>query len=173
MAVTDDALCLQDGEPHPAIGEATSLSDAVEAVCLQLCLGRPDLLVHALWAPRDGATLRPLGKLFGEEAINHGDLAATLFRLGREGTALTSAVLRMGRGVWLPTIPRFGWQGLAAALRAHGVRSGGAFPIQVGSRVGAVVEVLSLDRLQCDLATEALVADLAPQITERFSLRAL
>jgi len=170
MAVADDPLCLQDGDKHPGISEAATLADAVAAACLELCQGRPDLLVHAFWAPAEGAPLRPLGKLFGEEAINHGDLAGTLFRLGREGTAFTSAVLRLGRPVWTSSIPRFGWHGLAAVLRSHGIHSGGAFPIQVGTRVGAVIEVLSTDQLKCDLASEALVAELAPQIEERFQL---
>jgi hypothetical protein len=170
MAVTDDALCLQDDGKHPGISQAATLGDAVAAACLELCQGRPDLLVHAFWAPKDGAALRPLGKLFGEEAINHGDLAGTLFRMGREGTAFTSAVLRLGRPVWTSSIPRFGWRGLAAVLRAHGIHSGGAFPIPVGARIGAVIEVLSTDQLKCDLASEALVAELAPQIEERFQL---
>ncbi len=170
MAVADDPLCLQDGEKHPGISEAATLADAVAAACLELCQGRPDLLVHAFWAPKDGAPLRPLGKLFGEEAINHGDLAGTLFRLGREGTAFTSAVLRLGRSAWTSSIPRFGWHGLAAVLRAHGIRSGGAFPIQLGARIGAVIEVLSTDQMQMDLASEALVAELGPQIEARFRL---
>lgn len=173
MSVADDALCLQDGEPDPAITGATSLSDAVTAACLELCQGRPDLLVHAFWAPKDGAALRPLGMLFGEEAINHGDLAGTLFRLGREGTAFTSAVLRTGRPVWSSNIPRFGWHGLAAVLRGHGIRSGGAFPVHVGLRMAAVIEVLSFDRLQMDLASEALAGELASQIDARFSLHSL
>jgi hypothetical protein len=173
MAVTDDALCLQDGEKHPAISQATTLPEAIAAACLELCQGRPDLLVHAFWAPTDGAALRPLGKLFGEEAINHGQLAATLFRLGRDGTAFTSAVLRDGGPVWSATIPRFGWHGLAAVLRSHGVRSGGAFPVRIGSRIGAVIEVFSLDSLQVDLASEALAAELATQIEARFRLEAV
>jgi hypothetical protein len=75
--------------------------------------------------------------------------------------------------VWTAAIPRFGWHGLAAALRAHGVRSAGAFPVPVGSRIAAVLEVFSLDRLQCDLASDALAADLAKQIGERFRLQAV
>ena len=173
MAVTDDALCLRDGEPDPAIAEATTLSDAVSAACLEMCRGRPDLLIHAFLSDKDGEPLRPLGKLFGEDAINHGDLAATLFRLGSDGTVFTAAVLRLGRPVWSSAIPRFGWHGLASVLRAHGVRSGGAFPVVIGARVAAVIEVLSVDRLQCDLASEALAADLAAQIADRFTLRAL
>ena len=173
MAVTDDALCLQDGEPDPAIASAGTLADAVSAACLELCRGRPDLLVHAFLSEKDGDPLRPLGKLFGEDAINHGDLAGTLFRLGSEGTVFTAAVLRLGRPVWSSTIPRFGWHGLASVLRSHGIRSGGAFPMLIGSRVAAVIEVLSVDRLQCDLASEALADELSKQIADRFALRAL
>lgn len=173
MALTDDALCLQDGDSHPGITEATTLEDAIEAACLEICRGRPDLLVYAFCSPREGEPLTPLGKLFGEEAINHGELAGTLFRLGHEGTSFTTAVLRLGRPVWTASIPRFGWKGLAAVLRAQGVRSGGAFPVQIGSRVAAVIEVLSVDHLQMDLASESLAAELAGQIAERFRLRAL
>jgi hypothetical protein len=173
MAVTNDPLCLQDGEPNGAISGAHTLEEAVEAACLELCRGRPDLLVYAFWSPKEGEPIRPLGKLFGEDAINHGELAGTLFRLGSEGTTLTSAVLRLGRPIWTAAIPRFGWHGLAAALRAHGLRSGGAFPVPLGSRMGAVLEVLSFDRLQCDLASEALAAELAAQIGERFRLQAV
>src|SRR5689334_12631325 len=89
MAVTNDPLCLQDGEPNGAISGANTLEEAVEAACLELCRGRPDLLVYAFWSPKEGEPIRPLGKLFGEDAINHGELAGTLFRLGSEGTTLT------------------------------------------------------------------------------------
>jgi hypothetical protein len=173
MAVADDPLCLQDGEPHPGISQATTLEEAVEAACLELCRGRPDLLVYAFCAPREGEPLMPLGKLFGEDAINHGELAGTLFRLGNEGTAFTTAVLRLGRPVWTASIPRFGWHGLAAVLRAQGVLSGGAFPVQIGSRVAAVIEVLSVERLQMDLASEALAQELAGEIANRFRLHAV
>lgn len=173
MALTDDALCLQEGEPLPGIAQAATLGEAVEAACHELCRGRPDLLVYAFYSRREGEPLAPLGKLFGEDAINHGQLAGTLFRLGSQGTAFTSAVLRLGRSVWTGSIPRFGWHGLASVLRSHGVSSGGAFPVQIGTRMAAVIEVLSVDRLQCDLASEALAADLAAQIATRFRLRAV
>lgn len=167
MAVTDDALCLQDGDPHAAIREAASFEDAVELACLELTRGRPDLLVYAFWSPAEGVALGPLGKLFGEDAITHGELAGTLFRLGGSGTAFSEAVLRLGRSVWTASIPRFGWHGLAACLRSHGIRSGGGFPVHVGDRIAAVIEVMSFDRLQCDLATEALAAELAEAIAAR------
>jgi hypothetical protein len=173
MAVADDALYLQPGEPLPGIAQAATLEEAVEAACLELCRGRPDLLIYAFCAPREGQALAPLGKLFGDDAINHGELAGTLFRLGSQGTAFTSAALRLGRSVWTASIPRFGWQGLAACLRSHGVRSGGSFPVRIGDRIAAVIEVLSFDRLQCDLASEALAAELAEQIAERFRLHAV
>ncbi len=173
MALPDDALCLQDGQSPSPIAVAATLPDAIAVACLELCRGRPDLLVHAFCAPRDGAALGPLGKLFGDEAINHGGLGATLFRLGKGATAFTETVLELGRPVWSDTIPRFGWNGLAAVLRSHGVRSGGAFPIRIGARVAAVIEVFSFNCLQMDLASEALAAELEAQIAERFPLHAV
>jgi hypothetical protein len=146
--------------------------DAVGAACLEFCAGRADLLAHALWTPGKGAPLRPLGKLFGEEAIGHGDLASALFRLGSSGTVFTSAVLRLGRPVWTAHIPRFGWHGLAGVLRNHGVKSGGAFPMFIDMRVAAVVELLSFEKLQADLASEALAEELSKQLEVRFGLAA-
>jgi hypothetical protein len=168
MAVADDALCLQDGDPHAAIREAATLDEAVAYACLEMSRGRPDLLVYAFFAPAEGETLRPLGKLFGEDAINHGELAGTLFRLGGKGTVFTEAVLRLGRPIWTNSIPRFGWHGLASCFRTHGIKSGGGFPVRIGDRMAAVIEVMSFDRLQCDLASEALAAELADAIAERF-----
>jgi hypothetical protein len=94
-----------------------------------------------------------------------------LFRLGAHGTVFTSAVLRTGRSVWTSSIPRFGWHGLANVLRSQGIRSAGAFPVEFGSRIAAVIEVLSVDQLQCDLATDALARELAAQIADKFHLR--
>ena len=167
MALTDDALCLRDGDPHAAIRAAATFDDAVELACLELTRGRPDLLVYAFSSPAEGVALAPLGKLFGEDAISHGELAGTLFRLGSTGTAFTEAVLRLGRSVWTSSIPRFGWHGLAASLRSHGIRAAGGFPVLVGDRIAAVLEVMSFDRLQCDLATEALATELADAIAAR------
>lgn len=164
MALTDDALCLRDGDPHAAIRAAATLEDALTLACLELSRGRPDLLVYAFYGPAEGEPLQPLGKLFGEDAINHGELAGTLFRLGAGGTAFTEAVLRLGRPVWTSSIPRFGWHGLAACYRSHGIKSGGGFPVRIGDRMAAVIEVMSFDRLQCDLASEALAGEVAEAI---------
>lgn len=118
-----------------------------------------------MWAPTEGVPLSPLGKLFGEEALNHGELASALFRLGHEGTALTALALRTGLPVWTATIPRLGWKGLGRVLRDHGIKSAGAFPLIMGERVGAVIELLSFDTLQADLASDALFSELAHQLT--------
>ncbi len=169
---TDEALCLQDAPSASelAIVRAPTLRDAVAAACLELCEGRPDLLAHALYASAPGEPLSPLGKLFGEDAISHGELASALFRLGGDGTYLTAAALRTGAPVWTDSIPRRGWKGLGRVLTLHGVKSGGAFPIVLGERVGAVIELLSFDRLQCDLASEALAAELAAKLATRYTL---
>lgn len=166
----DAALCLRDtpSATDLAIVRAPTLRDAVGAACLELCEGRPDLLAHALGASSAGEPLTPLGKLFGEDAISHGTLAGALFRLGGDGTPLTAAALRLGTSVWTDAIPRSGWKGLGRVLRDHGVKSAGAFPIVLGERIGAVIELLSFDKLQCDLASEALAADLTTRIASRY-----
>ncbi len=172
---TDDVLYLRD-EPSDAdlaIETAASFDSALAAACLQLCEGRPDLLAHAMWSREEGEPLRPLGKLFGDEAINYGTLASAIFRLGHEGTALTAAALRLGRPVWTASVPRFGWQGLGVVLRNHGIQSAGAFPIVLGSRVGAVIELLSFDKLQCDLASDALAAELAAKLAQVYRQQAV
>lgn len=164
----DDALCLRDAPTVAdlAMQDAARFDTALSAACLELVEGRPDLLVHALWSPAEGEPLEPLGKLFGEEAINQGALSSALFRLGREGTALSAAALRLGRAVWTATVPRFGCRELGLVLRSSGIQSGGAFPVLVGERVAAVVEVLSFERLHCDLASEALAAQLTARLAD-------
>ncbi len=165
----DDALCLRDGPTSSelAVTNARSFPDAVRAACLRFCEGRPDLLAHAVWSPASGQPLQPLGTLFGDEAITHGELAGGLFRLfgvGGAGSPLTAEALKAGGPVWIPAIPRVGWKGIGRLLRSHGVRSGGAFPFVVDGRVVAVIELLSFEALDCDLASNALAAELAPLI---------
>lgn len=169
----DDVLCLQD-RPTPsdlAIANARTFPDAIRAACLKFCEGRPDLLAHAVWSPAIGELLEPLGVLFGEEAISHGELAGGLFRLiagEGETTPMTAAALKAGGAVWVPAIPRMGWKSTGRLLRAHGLQSGGAFPFVVDGRVVAVVELLSFEPLQCDLASNALAEELAPMIATRY-----
>lgn len=168
----DDVLCLQDRPTASdlALANARSFPDAVRAACLKFCEGRPDLLAHAVWSPAVGQPLQPLGVLFGEEAINHGELGSALFRmlcLGVEGSPLTAEALKTGEPVWAPTIPR-SWKGCSRLFRVHGVKSGGAFPFVVDGRVAAVVELLSLEELHCDLASEALAVELAPLVASRY-----
>jgi hypothetical protein len=170
----DDALCLQDRPTTTdlAIANARSFPDAVRAACLKFCEGRPDLLAHAVWSPAIGELLEPLGVLFGEEAIVHGELAGSLFRLiAGEGemTPITAAALKAGGPVWIPSIPRVGWKGTGRLLRSHGIKSGGAFPFVANERVVAVIELLSFESLQCDLASNALAEELTPMIATRYT----
>ncbi|MDP1793078.1 MAG: GAF domain-containing protein, partial [Acidimicrobiales bacterium] len=126
---------------------------------------------HAVWSPAIGQPLQPLGSLFGDEAITHGELASSLFRMfcaGSDGSPLTAAALQEGGPVWMPAIPRVGWKGIGRMLRAHTVKSGGAFPFIIDSRVVAVVELLSFEPLACDLASNALAEELAPMIASRY-----
>lgn len=169
----DDALCLQDRPTTTdiAIANARSFPDAVRAACLKFCEGRPDLLAHAVWSPAIGELLEPLGTLFGDEAIAHGELAGGLFRIiagEGETTPITAAALKAGTPVWVPSIPRVGWKGTGRLLRAHGVKSGGAFPFVFDGRVVAVVELLSFEALQCDLASKALADEVAPLLATRY-----
>lgn len=164
---SDDAvLCLRD-EPTPAqiaFAGARSLPDALAVAAMEICSGRPDLLVYPVYSPADGVPLVSLGKLFGEEAINHGTLSASLTRLGPAGTKLTAHALQLGRSTWTAPIPRGGWGRLSKVLRNHAIQSAGAYPIVVGSRVAAVFEVMSFDLLQADLATEALTLEIAARL---------
>ncbi len=171
----DDALCLQDrpSTTDLAVANARSFPDAIRGACLKFCEGRPDLLAHAVWSRAAGELLEPLGVLFGEEAIAHGELAGGLFRLiagEGETTPITAAALKAGGPVWIPSIPRVGWKGTGRLLRAHGIKSGGAFPFVFDERVVAVVEVLSFEALQCDLASTALAEEMAPLVADRYRL---
>lgn len=170
----DDVLCLQDlpSASELAIANARSFPDAIRAACLTFCEGRLDLLAHAVWSPAIGQPLQPLGTLYGEEAINHGELASGLFRLAStalEGSPLTAAALKAGAPVWMPTIPRMGWKGMGRLLRAHGIKSGGAFPFIVEGRVVAVVELFSFEALTSDLASNALADELGPAVAARYN----
>lgn len=129
-------------------------------------------MAHAVWSPGVGELLEPLGTLFGEEAIVHGELAGGLFRLiagEGETTPITAAALKAGGPVWVPLIPRVGWKGTGRLLRAHGIKSGGAFPFVHDGRVVAVIELLCFEALQVDLASTALAEELAPLVTSRYS----
>jgi hypothetical protein len=57
---------------------------------------------------------------------------------------------------------------VAAGFRTRGIKSGGGVPVRIGDRMAAVSEVFSFDRLQCDLASEALAGELAEAIAARF-----
>ena len=96
---TGDALCLQDVPTTTdlAVANSRSFPDAVRAACLKFCEGRPDLLAHAVWSPAAGEILEPLGVLFGEEAITHGELAGGLFRL-IAGEGETTPITAPGTG---------------------------------------------------------------------------
>ena len=49
-------------------------------------------------------------------------------------------------------------------LGRHGIRSGAGFPVSVGRKVAAVIELLSFDRLERDAATEAVAGALTAQL---------
>lgn len=169
----EDLLCLQDrpSSRDLAIAAARAFPDAVRAACLQFCEGRPDLLAHALWSPSAGQPLLPLGTLYGDEAVDHALLASGLFRLSCtevEGSPLTAAALRAGGPAWAPTIPQVGWKGYGRLLRAHGVKSAGAYPFVVDGRVAAVIEVFCFEALACDLASNSLAEELAPVVAARY-----
>ena len=133
---TDDALCLQDrpSSIDLAVANARSFPDAVRAACHKFCEGRPDLLAHAVWSPAIGELLEPLGTLFGEEAIVHGELAGGIFRLiagEGETTPITAAALKAGGPVWIPSIPRRRVEGHRAAPARPWHQLGRRLPVRL------------------------------------------
>lgn len=148
------------GPPPPRrtiIPVADSFDEALRAGLVSLCHQRPHLLAHAVRAPEPRAPLRPLGVLCGEESLRHAMLGNALFRLSPPGTGLTRAAVRDRAPVWMPSIrevPRFVRRDL---LARYGVRAGAAIPVAVGSKIAAVIELLSLRELDCSPVPEATV----------------
>lgn len=84
-------------------------------------------------------------------------LGNALFRLSPPGTGLTRAAVRNRAPVWMPSIrevPRFVRRDL---LARYGVRAGAAIPVAVGSKIAAVIELLSLRELDRSPVPEATV----------------
>lgn len=125
---------------------------------------RPTVLAHAVRATEPRAPLRPLGLLCGDASIEHALLGSALSRLVPPGTGLTRAAVRERAPVWVPSIaesPRFVRGEL---LTRHGVQSGAAFPVSVGSKVAAVIELLFFEALHPDRAIAATAASITTEL---------
>ena len=131
---------------------------ALQAGLVALCQEHPDLLTHAVRAPAPRSPLRPFGVLCGEDAVRHAALGSALFRLNPPGTGLTRAAVRDRRPVWMPSLPNGPTFVRKDLLTRHGVRSGAAFPVSVGSKIAAVVELLFLSELDPDDLPDARVS---------------
>lgn len=147
--------------PGTIATEAGSFDEALRIGLAALCDQRPHLLAHAVRAVEPRSPLRALGVLCGEEALGHAALGSALFRLRPPGTGLTRAAVRDRAPVWLPSIPDAPGFVRRELLVRHGVRAGAAYPIAVGSKIAAVVEVLGL----CELDRDAVPADTVAAVT--------
>lgn len=141
-----------------------AFDDVMKSALVALCGDRRDLLAHAVRAAAPRLPLRPLGVLCGDAAFEHAALGSALFRLRPPGTGLTRAAVRRREPVWVPSIAEVPVFVRGSLLRRYGIRSGAAFPVTVGPRLVAVIELLSFDRLDPDPAVEAAAAALAAQL---------
>jgi len=144
--------------PVDVIAAAATLDEAHRAALLALCAGRSDLLAHAVRAVEPKSPLRPLGMLCGEDAMAYAALGSALSRLDPPGTGLTRAAVRERRSVWIPSIAEPASFVRRDLLARHGILSGAAFPITVGPKMAAVLELLCFGTLEGDLAVEVAAA---------------
>ncbi len=68
--------------------------------------------------------------------------------------------MRQRRPVWVPSIAQEPAFARGSLLAHYGICSGAAFPVTVGSKLGAVIEVLSFARLAPDASLVETVAEL-------------
>lgn len=145
-------------------GEDSTFDGVVRSALIELCDNRPDLLAHAVRAAAPRLPLRPLGVLCGDAAFEHAALGNALFRLRPPGTGLTRAAVRQRGPVWVPSIAEVPAFARGSLLGRYGIRSGAAFPVAIGPKLVAVIELLSFDRLQPDPAVEAAANTLAARL---------
>ncbi len=141
-----------------------TFDEALEAGLVRLCGDRADLLAHAVRAPQPRSQLLPLAVLCGHEALAHAELGRMLAHLSPPGTGLTRAVIHGQCAVWVSSIAdSVGF--LRGALLAHyGIRSGAAFPVIVGAKLAAVIELFCFDRLERESDLETTATLLAIQL---------
>lgn len=150
--------------PRTITADTGSFDEALRAGLVALCHLQPHLLAHAVRATEPRSPLRPLGVLCGEEALGHAMLGNALFRLNPPGTGLTRAAVRDRGPVWMPSIaeaPRFVRRDL---LARYGVRAGAALPVCVGSKIAAVIELLSLRELDRDAVPAETIAAITTEL---------
>lgn len=144
--------------------DTTTFDDIVRSALVALCGNRPDLLAHAVRAPAPRLPLRPLGVLCGDAAFEHAALGSALFRLRPPGTGLTRAAVRRREPVWVPSIAEVPAFARGSLLGRYGIRSGAAFPVAIGPKLVAVIELLSFDRLEPDPMVEAAAGALTARL---------
>jgi hypothetical protein len=143
-----------------------SFDDALRAGLVAVCDQHSHLLAHAVRATEPRGRLRPLGVLSGEASLEYVTLGNALFRLVPPGTGLTRAAVRERAPVWMPSIPASPAFVRRELLVHHGVRSGAAFPVIVGSKIAAVIELLFLRDVSADAFPTATVAAIASDLQD-------
>jgi hypothetical protein len=142
--------------PLDGIASAASIDAALHVALLALCDRSPQVLAHAVRSIEPNTPLRPAGMLCGREALEHVELSLALAHREPPGTGLTSAVIDQRSAVWVTSIADVPSFAAGPLLHRHGITSGAAFPVWVGSALAAVVELLSSVRLDPGGVTAAL-----------------
>lgn len=144
--------------------ETMTFDDVLRSALVGLCGDRHDLLAHAVRVAAPRLPLRPLGVLCGSAAFDYAALGSALYRLQPPGTGLTRAAVRRRAPVWVPSIAEVPVFARASLLARHGIRSGAAFPVAVGPRLVAVIELLSVHQLEPDPVVEAAAGALTARL---------
>lgn len=147
-----------------SILNAATVDEALNATLLGLCRERPGVLAHAVRCVEPRSPLRPAGVLCGHDAIEHAALGSALFRLDPPGTGLTRAAVRERRPVWVASIADVLAFARGSLLGRYGIESGAAFPVFVGPKLAAVIELLSFDPLERDPQTEGVATEFTAQL---------
>lgn len=164
MSASPERETTLEARPRTRFAGVASFDEALRVGLAALRHQRPTVLAHAVRAAEPRAPLRPLGVLCGDASIEHAFLGNALSRLVPPGTGLTRAAVRERAPVWVPSIaeaPRFVRGDL---LTRHRVRSGAAFPVSVGSKIAAVIELLFFETRHPDAAIAATATSIATEL---------
>jgi hypothetical protein len=163
---TDDATALGGTRRHTIAADVGSFDDALRAGLVAVCHGHSHLLAHAVRATEPRGPLRPLGTFCGEASLEYAALGNALFRLAPPGTGLTRAAVRERAPVWMPSIPTSPAFVRRDLLVRYGVRSGAAFPVTVGAKIAAVIELLFVRDVGADAFPTATVGAVANDLQD-------
>jgi GAF domain-containing protein len=94
----------------------------------------------------------------------HADLGGALARLDPPGTGFTRAAVRQRAPVWIASIAASGSFARRELLVRHGIQSGAGFPVLVGQKMVAVLELLSLDHVASDTRVEEVGRTLVDEL---------